>query len=123
VNRSQNLLVLAEGTLTTMSYCGGGSVPGTRAPTNSNLEGDLSLASTELELSILLVGARDLSVLSGCGFGCMIQLILRDRRVSASRYCLFRLSLLRIVKVVKQLSSFTFSLLAVLFYSINIRGS
>jgi hypothetical protein len=106
-----------------MSCCGGGSVPGTRASTDSDPEGDLSLASTELELSILLVGARDLSVLFGCGFGCIVQPILRDRRVSAFRYCLFRLSLLRIVKVVKQPSSFTSSLLVVLFYSVDIRGS
>jgi hypothetical protein len=107
----------------TMSYCREGSVPSTRASTDSNLEGDLSSASTKLELSILLVGAHDFSVLSRCGFSCIIQLILRDYRVSASRYCLFRLSLLRIVKIVKQLSSFAFSLLVVLFYSINIRGS
>jgi hypothetical protein len=106
-----------------MSCCRGGSVPGTRASTNSNLEGDLSLASTELELLILLVGARDLGVLSRCEFSCTVQLILYDRRVSVSRCCLFRLSLLRIVKVVKQSSSFTFSLLAVLFYSVNIRSS
>jgi hypothetical protein len=105
-----------------MSYCEGGSVPDTRAPTNSDLEEDLSSASTELELSILLVGARDLDVLSGCGFSYIVQLILHDRRVSAFRCCLFRLSLLRIVKVIKQSGSFIFSLLAVLFCSINIRG-
>jgi hypothetical protein len=106
-----------------MSYCRGGSVSSTRVPTNSDLEGDLSSASTKSELLILLVGARDLNVLSGCGFGCIVQLILRDRRVSASRYCLFRLSLLRMVEVVKQSDSFTSSLLAVLFYSVNIRSS
>jgi hypothetical protein len=105
-----------------MSYRGEGSVPSTRALTNSDLEGDLSSASTELELSILLVGARDLSVLSGCGFGCTVQPILRDCRVSAFRYYLFRSSLLRIVKIAKQPGRFTSSLLAVLFYSINIRG-
>jgi hypothetical protein len=106
-----------------MSYCKGGSVLSTRASTNSNLEGDLSLASTKLELSILLVGARDLSVLFRYGFSCTVQSILRDRRVSIFRYYLFRLSLLRMVKVVKQSDSFTSSLLAVLFYSINIRDS
>jgi hypothetical protein len=100
-----------------------GSVPGTRASTDSDLEGDLSSASTESELLILLVDTRDLGVLSKYGFGCTVQLILRDYRVSASRCCLFRLSLLRIVEVVKQPGSFTFSLLAVLFYSVNIRGS
>jgi hypothetical protein len=100
-----------------------GSVFSTRAPTNSNLEGDLSSAFTKSELLILLVGARDFSVLSRCGFNCTVQLILRDCRVSAFRYCLFRLSLLRIVKIVKQPGSFTSSLLAVLFYSINIRRS
>jgi hypothetical protein len=106
-----------------MSCRGGGSVPGTRAPTNSDLGGDLSSASTKSELSILLVGARDLGVLSGCGFSCTVQLILRDCRVSAFRCCLFRLSLLRIVKVVKQPGSFTSSLLVILSYSVNIRGS
>jgi hypothetical protein len=106
-----------------MFYCKGGSVPGTRASTDSNLEGDLSSASTKLELLILLVGARDLSVLSRCGFSCIVQLILRDYRVSIFRYYLFRLSLLRIVKVVKRPGSFTSSLLAVLFCSINIRDS
>jgi hypothetical protein len=105
-----------------MSYCEEGSVSGTRASTNSNSEGDLSSASTKSELLILLVGARDLGVLSGCGFSCIVQLILRDCRVSASKYCLFRLSLLRIIKVVKQLSCFTSSLLAVLFCSVNIRS-
>jgi hypothetical protein len=105
-----------------MSYYREGSVPGTRASTNSNLEEDLSLASTKLELSILLVGAYDLSVLSGCGFSCTVQLILHDRRVSASKCCLFRSSLLRIVKVIKQPGSFTFSLLVILFCSINIRS-
>jgi hypothetical protein len=106
-----------------MSCCREGSVSSTHASTNSDLEGDLSSASTKSELLILLVGARDLSVLSGCGFSCIVQLILRDCRVSASRCCLFRLSLLRIVKVVKQPGCFTSSLLAVLFYSVNIRGS
>jgi hypothetical protein len=106
-----------------MSYYREGSIPGTRAPTNSNSEGDLSSASTKLELLILLVGIRDLGVLSRCGFSCIVQPILHDRRVSAFRYCLFRSSLLRIVKVVKQSGCFTFSLLAVLFYSINIRSS
>jgi hypothetical protein len=106
-----------------MSYCKEGSVSGTHASTNSNLEGDLSLASTKLELLILLVDAHDLGVLSKCRFSCIVQLILRDYRVSVFRYYLFRLSLLRIVKVVKQLGSFTSSLLAVLFYSINIRSS
>jgi hypothetical protein len=106
-----------------MSYCKEGSVPGTRALTNSNLEGDLSSASTKLELSILLVGARDLGVLSRCRFSCTVQLILYNRRVSVFRCCLFRLSLLRIIKVVKQPGSFMFSLLAVLFCSINIRDS
>jgi hypothetical protein len=106
-----------------MSYCKEGSVPGTRASTNSDLEGDLSSASTESELLILLVGARDLSVLSRCGFSCIIQLILRDYRVSISRCCLFRLSLLRIVEVVKQPGCFMSSLLVVLFYSVDIRGS
>jgi hypothetical protein len=122
VNRSRNLLVLAEGT-STMSCREGGSVPGTRAPTDSDPGGDLSSAPTESELSILLVGARDLSVLSGCGFGCTVQPILRDRRVSASRCCLFRSSLLRIVEIVKQPGCFASSLLAVPFYSVNIRGS
>jgi hypothetical protein len=84
-----------------MSYCGEGSVSGTRASTDSDLEGDLTSASTELELLILLVDARDLGALSGCGFGCKVQLILRDRRVSAFRCCLFRSSLLRMVKVIK----------------------
>jgi hypothetical protein len=106
-----------------MSYCREGSISSTRAFTNSDLEGDLSSASTKSELLILLVGARDLSILSRCGFGCTVQLILHDYRVSAFRCCLFRSSLLRIVKVVKQLDSFTSSLLVVLFCSINIRGS
>jgi hypothetical protein len=106
-----------------MSYYKEGSVSSTRAPTNSNSEEDLSSAFTKSELLILLVGARDLSVLSEYEFSCTVQLILRDLRVSASRCCLFRLSLLRIVKVVKQPSSFIFSLLAVLFCSINIRRS
>jgi hypothetical protein len=106
-----------------MSYYKEGSVSSTCAPTNSNLEGDLNSASTKLELLILLVGAHDLSVLSKCGFNCTVQLILYNRRVSVFRYYLFRLSLLRIVKIIKQPGSFTFSLLAVLFYSINIRGS
>jgi hypothetical protein len=105
-----------------MSCRRGGSGSSTRAPTNSDLEEDLSSAFTKSELSILLVGARDLSVLSRCGFGYTVQLILRDRRVSTSRCCLFRSSLLRIVKIVKQPSSFTFSLLVVLFCSINIRS-
>jgi hypothetical protein len=104
-----------------MSCCRGDSVSDTRASTNSDLGGDLSSASTKLELSILLVGARDLSVLFGCGFSCIVQLILRDYRVFAFRCCLFRLSLLRIVKVVKRPGSFIFSLLAVLFCDINIR--
>jgi hypothetical protein len=107
----------------TMSCREEGSVPSTRASTDSNLEGDLSSASTKLELLILLVGARDLSVLSKCGFSCIIQLILHDYRVSIFRCYLFRLSLLRIVEIIKQLSSFTSSLLAVLFCSINIRDS
>jgi hypothetical protein len=106
-----------------MSYCKEDSVSSTRASTNSNLEEDLSSASAKLELLILLVGARDLGVLFRCGFSCIVQLILRDRRVSAFRCYLFRLSLLRIVKVVKQPGSFTSSLLAVLFYSVNIRRS
>jgi hypothetical protein len=55
-----------------MSYCREGSVPDTRASTNSNLEGDLSSASTKSELLILLVSAYDLSVLSGCGFSCIV---------------------------------------------------
>jgi hypothetical protein len=106
-----------------MSYYRGDSVSNTRASTNSNLEGDLSLASTKSELLILLVGTRDLSVLSRCGFSCIVQLILRDRRVSAFRYYLLRLSLLRIVEIIKRPDSFTSSLLAVLFYNINIRDS
>jgi hypothetical protein len=106
-----------------MSCCREGSVPSTRASTNSDPGGDLSSAPTKSELSILLVGTRDLGVLSGCGFSCIVQLILRDRRVSISRCCLFRPSLLRMVEVVKQPSSFMSSLLAVLFYSVNIRGS
>jgi hypothetical protein len=106
-----------------MSYYKEDSVSSTRASTNSNLEGDLSSASTKLELLILLVDICDLSVLFRYRFNCTVQLILHDCRVSASRYCLFRLSLLRIVKVVKQPGCFIFSLLVVLFYSINIRGS
>jgi hypothetical protein len=106
-----------------MSCCKEDSVSNTRASTDFNLEEDLSSALTKLELLILLVGARDLSVLSRCGFSCIVQLILYNRRVSVSRYYLFRLSLLRIVKVIKQPGSFTFSLLAVLFYNINIRSS
>jgi hypothetical protein len=106
-----------------MSYYREGSVPSTRVSTNSNLEGDLSSASTGLELLILLVGARDLNILFKYRFSCIVQLILYNRRVSVSRYCLFRLSLLRIVEIVKQPSSFIFSLLVVLFYSVNIRGS
>jgi hypothetical protein len=92
-----------------------------RASTNSNLEGGLSSASTKLELLKLLVGVHNFSILSGFRFSCIIQLILRDYRVSVSRCYLFRLSLLRIVKIIKQLSSFIFSLLVVLFCSINIR--
>jgi hypothetical protein len=106
-----------------VSYYREGSVLSTCASTNSNLEGDLSSASTKLELLILLVDAHDLGVLSECEFSYIVQLILRDYRVSIFRYCLFRLSLLRIIKVIKQLGSFMSSLLAVLFYSINIRGS
>jgi hypothetical protein len=106
-----------------MSYCKEDSVSSTHASTNSNLEEDLSSAPTKSELLILLVGARDLSILSGCGFSCIIQLILRDRRVSAFRCYLFRLSLLRIVKIIKQFGCFTFSLLAVLFCNVNIKGS
>jgi hypothetical protein len=106
-----------------MSCCREGSVPGMRAPTNSNSEEDLSSASTKLELLILLVGIHDFSVLSRCEFSCIVQLILYNRRFFVSRYCLFRLSLLRIVKIIKQPSSFMSSLLAVLFYSINIRSS
>jgi hypothetical protein len=106
-----------------MFYYREGSVPSIYALTNSNLEGDLSLASTELELLILLVGTRDLSVLFRCGFSCIIQLILYYRRVSVFRCCLFRSSLLRIVKVIKRPGSFISSLLAVLFYSINIKNS
>jgi hypothetical protein len=106
-----------------MFYCKEGSVSSTRASTNSDLEEDLSSASIKSELSILLVDTHDLSVLSKCRFSCIVQLILRDCRVSVSRCCLFRLSLLRIVEIIKQSSSFTFSLLAVLFYSINIRDS
>jgi hypothetical protein len=105
-----------------MSYYKEDSVSSTRASTDSNSEGDLSLASTKSELLILLVDARNLSVLFRCGFSCIVQLILRDCRVSASRCCLFRSSLLRIVEVVKQSGRFTSSLLTVLFYSINIRG-
>jgi hypothetical protein len=85
-----------------ISYYKEGSVPGTRTSTNSNLERDLSSASTKSELLILLVGARDLDVLSKCEFSCTVQLILRDYRVSISRCYLFRLSLLRIVKIIKQ---------------------
>jgi hypothetical protein len=106
-----------------MSYYRGGSVSSTRAPTNSDLEGDLSSASTKSELLILLVGARDLSVLSRCEFSCIVQLILCDHRVSAFRCCLFKLSLLRMFEIIKQPSSFMFSLLAVLFCSVNIRDS
>jgi hypothetical protein len=106
-----------------MSYYRGGSVSSTHASTDSNLEGDLSSASTKLELLVLLVSACNLSVLSGCEFSCITQLILYNYRVSIFRYHLFRLSLLRIVKIIKQLNSFTFSLLVVLFYSINIRRS
>jgi hypothetical protein len=106
-----------------MSYYREDSVPSTRAFTNSNLEGDLSSASTKLELLILLVSAHDLSVLSRYEFSCIVQLILYNCRVSVSKCYLFRLSLLRIIKVIKQPSSFTFSLLVVLFYSINIRHS
>jgi hypothetical protein len=105
-----------------MSYYREGSVSSTHASTNSNLEEDLSSASTKLELLILLVDARDLSILSRYKFSCIVQLILRDRRVFISRYYLFRLSLLRIVKIIKQPGCFTFSLLTVLFYSINIRS-
>jgi hypothetical protein len=105
-----------------MSCCREDSVPSTRAPTNSNPEGDLSSAPTKSELLILLVGVHDLSVLSRCGFSCTVQLILCNRRVSAFRYYLFRSSLLRMVKIVKQLGRFIFSLLAVLSCSINIRG-
>jgi hypothetical protein len=106
-----------------MSYCReGGSVSNTRALTNSNSEEGLSSASTKLELLKLLVGTYDLSILSKFRFSCIVQLILYNRRVSVSRYCLFRLSLLRIVKVIKQPGSFISSLLAVLFCSINIRS-
>jgi hypothetical protein len=84
-----------------MSYYKEGSVPSTRTFTNSNLEEDLSLASTKSELLILLVGIYDFSVLSECGFSYIVQLILYNCRVSAFRCCLFRSSLLRIVKVVK----------------------
>jgi hypothetical protein len=104
-----------------MSYCREDSVPGTRASTNSNLEGDLSSASTKSELLILLVDVYNLNILSRYRFSYTVQLILHDCRVSVSRYYLFRLSLLRIIEIVKQPSSFTFSLLVVLFYSINIR--
>jgi hypothetical protein len=106
-----------------MSYCREDSVSDTRAPTNSNLEGDLSSASIKSELLILLVGTRDLNVLFRYRFSCIVQLILYDRRVSIFRYYLFRLSLLRIVKVIKQPDSFMFFLLVVLFYNINIRRS
>jgi hypothetical protein len=106
-----------------MSYYREDSVSSMHASTNSNLKGDLSSASTKSELLILLVGARDLNILSECGFSYIVQLILRDCRVSVSRCCLFRLSLLRIVEIIKQSGSFTFSLLAVLFYSVNIRRS
>jgi hypothetical protein len=105
-----------------MSYRREDSVPSTRASTNSNPEGDLSSASTKSELSILLVDTRDLGVLFRCGFSCTVQPILHDRRVSAFRCYLFRLSLLRIVEVVKQPGRFTSSLLVVLSYNINIRG-
>jgi hypothetical protein len=106
-----------------MSYYKEGSISGTHASTNSNSEGGLSLASIKLELLKLLVGTCNLSVLSRFKFSCIVQLILYNRRVSVFRCCLFRLSLLRIIKIIKQLSSFIFSLLAVLFYSINIRRS
>jgi hypothetical protein len=106
-----------------MSYYKEGSVPGIHASTNSDLKGDLSSASTKLELLILLVGARDLGVLSRYRFSCTVQLILRDYRVSVSRCYLFRLSLLRIVEIAKQSGCFIFSLLAVLFCSVNIRSS
>jgi hypothetical protein len=105
----------------TMSCYKEGSVPSTRAPTNSNLKEGLSSASTKSELLKLLVSIYNLSVLSEFKFSYIVQLILRNYRVSASRYYLFRLSLLRIVKIIKQPDSFTSSLLAVLFYSINIR--
>jgi hypothetical protein len=105
-----------------MSYYREGSIPSTRASTNSNLEEDLSSASTKLELLILLVSARDLSILSKCRFNCIVQLTLYNYRVSTFRYYLFRLSLLRIVKIIKQPGSFTFSLLVVLFCSVNIRS-
>jgi hypothetical protein len=106
-----------------MSYQEEGSVSSIYTSTNSDLERGSSSASIKSELLKLLVDIYNLSVLSGFRFSCTIQLILRDRRVSASRCYLFRLSLLRIVEIVKQSGSFTFSLLAVLFYSINIRRS
>jgi hypothetical protein len=55
-----------------MSYCRGGSIPGTRASTDSNSEGDLSSALTKSELLILLVGTRDLGVLSRYEFSCTV---------------------------------------------------
>jgi hypothetical protein len=105
-----------------MSYWEGDSVSSIYTSTNSNLKRGLSSASTKLELLRLLVDVCDLSVPSGFEFNCKVQLTLHDCRVSVSRCCLFRLSLLRIVKVIKQPSSFTSFLLLVLFYSVNIRG-
>jgi hypothetical protein len=55
-----------------MSYYREDSVPSTRASTNSDLEEDLSSASTKLELLILLVGACDLGVLFRCEFSCIV---------------------------------------------------
>jgi hypothetical protein len=83
-----------------MSYYREGSVRSTRASTNSNLEGGLSSAFIKLELLTLLAGARDFSVLSKFGFSYTVQLILHDYRFSIFRYCLFRSSLLRIVKII-----------------------
>jgi hypothetical protein len=84
-----------------MSYYKGGSVSDTHASINSDLEGDLRSAPTKSEILILLVSTRDLSVLFRYEFSCIVQLILHDCKVSASRCCLFRSSLLRIVKVIK----------------------
>jgi hypothetical protein len=92
-----------------MSYCREDIISNIYASTNSNLKGELSLASTKSELSILLESIYNLSILYRFRFSCIVQLILYDYRVSASRRCLFRLSLLRIVKVIKQSGSFVFS--------------
>jgi hypothetical protein len=82
--------MLAKETSTTMSYYKEGSVPSIYAPTNSNLEGDLSLASTKSELLILLVDARNLNVLFKCEFSCIVQLILYNYRAFIFKCYLFR---------------------------------